>query len=365
MSKKYFNTLNYTLANEDTTLEVEMVRKLKSSSVLAIAGSGGRSLPLAIEGVERLSYVDMAQEQIYFVQLKELTLKKLEHEEYLRFWGYAPYRDDSSRRWRQQQFYKLNLPSEAASYLEGAFDHHGWVSLLYTGKWERTFYKFSRVALLLMGRERLDRFLLFDNIEDQKNYFYGEFNQKRWRMVLRMLGNASIFNALLYKGSFVKKNIPEGHFEFYQKVFSRLFETHLVVENYFLQMCLYGRIVDQRGNLIETQKPLFDQLQGNLTHVALSPQCGNVLEILGGMSEEFDFFSFSDVPSYFSGNTEREFMQMIRPAIKSGGVVVNRYYLKICQEVNLDGFEEITPDFDDLIALEKVQVYNIKVYRKL
>ena len=179
-----------------------------------------------------------------------------------------------------------------------------------------------------------------------------------------MLGNASIFNALLYKGSFVKKNIPEGHFEFYQKVFARLFETHLVVDNYFLQMCLFGKVVDTRGNLIEAQRPLFDELKKNLTNVSLTPQCGNVLEILKKSSQQFDFFSFSDVPSYFSGNTEREFMQMISPAIKPNGVVVIRYYLKICQEVKLDGFSDVTSEYSNLIEQEKVQVYNIKVYRK-
>ena len=48
MTEKYFKSLNYSLGNEDTTFEVEMVKKLNPKKVLAVAGSGGRSLPLYV-----------------------------------------------------------------------------------------------------------------------------------------------------------------------------------------------------------------------------------------------------------------------------------------------------------------------------
>ena len=50
MSKEYFSKLNYSLANEDSTLEVEMVKELKPKNTLAVCGSGGRSLRLRAKG---------------------------------------------------------------------------------------------------------------------------------------------------------------------------------------------------------------------------------------------------------------------------------------------------------------------------
>ena len=57
--KEYFYDLNYTLANEDTTLEYEMVKELKPKFVLSVCGSGGRALPLICGGAERLDAIDV------------------------------------------------------------------------------------------------------------------------------------------------------------------------------------------------------------------------------------------------------------------------------------------------------------------
>ena len=59
MGHNYFNSLNYSLANEDTGLEYELVKRLKPKSIFSITGSGGRFTPLMQEGVEKLFYVDM------------------------------------------------------------------------------------------------------------------------------------------------------------------------------------------------------------------------------------------------------------------------------------------------------------------
>ena len=45
MTEKYFKSLNYSLGNEDTTFEVEMVKKLNPKKVLAVAGSGCHDVP--------------------------------------------------------------------------------------------------------------------------------------------------------------------------------------------------------------------------------------------------------------------------------------------------------------------------------
>ena len=46
MAQEYFNQLNYTLGNEDTSIDVEIVKRLGSQSIFSVAGCGSRSFPL-------------------------------------------------------------------------------------------------------------------------------------------------------------------------------------------------------------------------------------------------------------------------------------------------------------------------------
>ena len=55
-------------------------------------------------------------------------------------------------------------------------------------------------------------------------------------------------------------------------------------------------------------------------------------------------------------------MQDIRPGLNSGAIVVNRYYLRKAN-CNLTDFVDITKEHVDLIASEKVQMYDIYIYR--
>ena len=45
--------------------------------------------------------------------------------------------------------------------------------------------------------------------------------------------------------------------------------------------------------------------------------------------DNLDFISLSDVPSYFSGQTEKEFIQNLKPSLSDDALVVNRNYLRI------------------------------------
>ena len=76
MAEKYFKSLNYSLANEDTWPEVRLMRKWKPKKILSVAGSGGRSLPLLAGNPESLHVVDLSEEQLWLGSLREETIRK-------------------------------------------------------------------------------------------------------------------------------------------------------------------------------------------------------------------------------------------------------------------------------------------------
>jgi hypothetical protein len=55
-------------------------------------------------------------------------------------------------------------------------------------------------------------------------------------------------------------------------------------------------------------------------------------------------------------------MQTIRSGLNPGAIVVNRYYLRK-SDCNLEGFVDVSDEYKDLISAEKVQMYNICIYR--
>lgn len=357
--KKYFKGLNYTLGNEDTTVEIALVKHYLPKAVFAVCGSGGRSLPLMQEGVEDLSLADLSPEQLLLSKLRAATYKDLSWQDFMLFWGYYPYADDNFCEARKKIFQNLTLDQDVRDYFGHLFLENGFTSVLYSGKWESTFQVLAKICRAFLGRD-FDRILRFDSLEAQVAYYRNEFPMARWKAVLFLVGNKTLFNALLYKGSFIEKNIPEGHFDFYFKAYEKLFTKSLAQKSFFVQLCFYGKIQSLAGVPIEAQETTFLEVKNSKANLHYFNT--DMIEHLSRGEKRYDFLSLSDVPSYFKGELEAQFMQKIKPGLRNGAIVVNRYYLRV-PECDLSGFTDISAEHQELIEAELVGMYRIKIYR--
>lgn len=367
MTKKYFNFLNYTLANEDTSLEVELVKTLLPKKIVSIAGSGGRSLPLLASLPEELICIDYSPHQLSLTRLREEAIKKLTYDDYLLFLGYPPNEGRGSILKRQEVFHKLQLLPEDKSLFENIFQELEGDTFLYQGKWESTFRKLSVLVRWLMGEKVLRKCCSFNDQKSQIGFFATHFSHLKWSIILRVLGNAAVFNALLYKGDFVQKNIELSHFDYYKQAFNRIFNKTLLKDNFFIQLCFFGKIIDSAAIPIEGSRNIFDKMQQWLiSGRKIKYYQGDVVEIFENNAEinQVDFFSFSNVPSYFKGARESDFLKIIAPKLSSGAHVVIRNYLRLPENLNISDFEDVTAHFQPLIDKEKTQMYMVKIYRK-
>ena len=364
MTEKYFKSLNYSLGNEDTTLEVRMVEELKPKRVLAVAGSGGRSLPLLCHGPSDLYCVDLSKEQIHLTELRAAGYKDLSFDEYILFWGYPPYEPNENGQKRKDLFNKMTLSENCKSFFTKLYEQIDWASPLYLGKWEKTFQVVASVVKKILGKS-YDRIFQFDKLEDQIKYYENDFPLLRWKFILFVMGNKSFFNALLYKGNFIEKNIPESHFQHYFNNFDSMYRNVLSRESFFMQLIFLGQVRTPEGIPIEADENIFHNVKKTLQEgngkVHLEEK--NIFSLVKEIND-IDFFSFSDVPSYFTGETEKNFLQEVRPCLSEGGVVVLRYYLRIC-EADEQGYEDVTDSYKELIRKEKVQMYKVKVLKKV
>jgi S-adenosylmethionine-diacylglycerol 3-amino-3-carboxypropyl transferase len=362
-SSTYFSGLNYTLANEDTALEMALLTE-GCDTVLTIAGSGGRVLPLLAKKPRRVICVDLSQQQLHLTELRLALAREAPLEVFLAFMGYphehAPDEREAAmlrRKWIED----LAMSREAREFLRQWLAYLDWGAPLYDGKWERTFARLSRVTRSILG-DACEELMECRTLEQQTRYLRNGFPRLRWELVLSLLGNASVFNALLYKGSFPIKNIPGSRRRFYSSRYSRLFATSLARENFFLQLTFLGALRHPEGNPIECRPDVYSAAQAALQEAEIVLEKGDAVSVIALQGRRpVEFLSFSDVPSYFSGDLERNFLQAIRPGLASGAKVVLRHYLHVPEGCDRAGYRDETAAHLGPILAEKVGVYDVEV----
>jgi S-adenosylmethionine-diacylglycerol 3-amino-3-carboxypropyl transferase len=361
MAEKYFNSLNYTIGNEDASLELAVLPE-NAQHVFAIAGSGSRIIPLLSKNPLRLTCIDSSLKQLALAELRLTSLKFLDYEDFLSFWGYPPHQMPSHK--RQRIFNNLEMSEQAKKFLETLFKKHDWRPILYLGKWEQTFKKLSKINRWLVGKRGLEIFSC-QTKKEQENYLKTDFPHRAWSFSIFILGNAAVFNALLYKGNFPRRNIKKSLHSFYVERFEYLFNQDIVRKNYFLQMLFFGRLQFSDGLPIECDPDIFLKAKNGLQKAKISYIQGDILKEAKNTSSPIDFFSLSDVPSYFKPPREQAFLQEIKNTLSPRGIVVNRYYLRIPENLNVSGYQNITDNFREAIAREKIQMYSFGIFQKI
>lgn len=361
MSRDYFNTLNYTLANEDSALEMQVLPE-SMRHVLAVAGSGARVLPLLARRPAKVTCVDLSREQLFLTELRFASARVLSREDFLCFWGYPPRL--VSPDFRKRVFSDLNISPDCRSFFNALFTHSAWTTLLYTGRWERTFGKISRLCQLMLGK---DAYRIFEakNFNEHLLFISRDFSQIRWNTLVFLIGNSTFFNALLYKGHFPQKNVPGSHRRYYKDAFNRIFAGSIPRENFFLQLTLLGKILFEEGNPVECTPAVYEKIQAGLKTAEVCYRLGNVIDVVAeSASDPIDFVSLSDVPSYFDEATARDFLQRMASGLNEDALVVARYYLRVINWMIRDGYVRVNEGFEKEIEKEKTQMYHIDIFRR-
>ena len=190
-------------------------------------------------------------------------------------------------------------------------------------------------------------------------YFEKHIKGHRWDLLLKIVGNKAMFNSLLYKGDFIKKNSTLSYFEYYSQAFDRLLRLD-VKRSHFLQLCFLGKVYKE-ALPIEFSPEIFELIKKSPVEPIY--QQGSVFGPKGDTL--YDLISLSDVPSYLSGGIEREYVQVMRTHLNAGGLIVNRFYLRVTENTDEAGFQDVSHKHRDLIDEELVQMYQVQLLMKL
>lgn len=288
--KPYFQDLNYSLSNEDTKIESDLLARLPTdkTKVLAVCGSGARVTPLMQSHVSQINVVDISEPQLKLLRLRLESIKKFDHDEFLQFWGYK-----NSAASRMKMLRSLELTSDDSQYWQS--QSQKWENgFLLTGRWENFLAKLGRLFrdLFFVNFETLFE---CSSVEARKVWFAKNFPQKRLQFFLKIFANPFIFNLFLYRGRFANSN--ESFPDFLNQVFHQILIVKDPKKSFFAQMLFLGQLKYPEGWPVEAQIEVFNRskkFQGEI--------CFHQVDLIDKIEQNLDlhFLSLSDVVSYLS-----------------------------------------------------------------
>lgn len=364
MAKEYFSDLNYTLANEDTRVEWELLPE-RAERAFSIAGSGARCLPLLTKNPEYLDVIDMSVSQLYLCELRLQAMKTLSYGEYLFLLGYRGALQGGGNEGddREVLYRRLKLSPEATQYWNERVDGwkpHGFILL---GRWESHFQK---IGVLFRDYLKCDFSKIFEaqSLGEQAALYDKHWPKLRWNSFIKIVASEYVFNRFLYKGHFSGKSDhrteQRSPSQFIMEEFERIFRTQLVRKNYFMQILFLGKIAYEEGLPLEAHEDIVAAVKASLTKVRYLH--GNLLAELP--KNAYDFISLSDTISYLDEQDANQILQKLHPATKSGSQMVIRSFMRAPTAMDLGGWSALAEKNRWAQNLDGTGVYQFHIFRK-
>ncbi len=361
---EYFETLNYTLSNEDTRIEHTLCGE-NLESVFCIGGSGARVLPLVARNPRRLDVCDLSQEQLALVELRLQAARALTRDEFLFFLGYRGGLpgDTNTGDDRLGLFYKLELTDDTKRFWlerEKAWRPRGFILL---GRWEGHFQKMGKIFRDVL---RIDTRPIFEahSLEEQARLFKRHFKPLVFRAFVRIAASEFVFNRFLYKGHFsgraetrTETRTPST---FIEEEFTRLFTKTLIRKNYFLQILFLGGIAYEEGLPLEAREDILLAIKKSRTKVTFKR--GDLVSII--KETPYDFLSLSDTISYLSEADAHSLLQSLPAGTNSGTRAVIRSFLRRPQMPDMTGWLKLDEEEKWAHNLDTTGVYEFDIAEK-
>lgn len=356
----YFSKLNYALGDEDTLPEYQLLPQ-DAGHVVAVAGSGGRIVPLVAKRPRAITCVDILQEQLDLTELRVESIRQLSFGDFMALFGYPEYPITVDK--RKALFESLTLRQQTGQRLAEFFSKSEWQAIIYLGEFERMLMTVSKLIRFVVG-DKLDILFEFDNLEDQRNFVKSTaFPRKRWTLALALFGNATALNALLYRGDFPKKNRMGSTFSIYRNMFETLFGQILCRDSYFFQMLVLGRLVNARSAMMEADENLYQTIKENLAYTQIHYIQTDIVSAINKIEEPVDFVSISDVPSFMSDGPANTFLVDIAANLAPNATVVSRGHLRVVRP-DSKGFNDISAQAGEVFSSERTGLWQIQCYEK-
>ncbi|UAA37495.1 DUF3419 family protein [Paraneptunicella aestuarii] len=347
---------NYTLSNEDNSLELGVLAK-HSEHVVSIAGSGSRVLPLLAKQPAALTCIDSSAHQLALTKLRIEAVKLLDYQDYVAFLGYPGFNMPATK--RKQIFSDIANQFDDIKRLEPFLEQAQWQGIIYLGKWEQALKKFAKVTSLLS----LDSFLSVSDQQEWDAMMTKTSLKLRWYIYIKLLGSVTFLRAFFYKDRLPQMQVANSYYDFFKERFQRLVYSCGLKKSCFAHLMLTGKINNDIAFPIEVDEEHFHLIKEGANNVTMNYLNTNISDFSESFKHPISFVSLSDVPSYLDSATYSRLLKALTNNMDSGATIISRYFafrpdFSLPENLNL-----VTEKYQDLISKETTQFYDIDIFQ--
>lgn len=295
-----FDYIRYANCWEDTEVLLTGLAVKPGARCLSIASAGDNSLALLTADPERVVAVDLNPVQLACVELRMVSMKRLDYEDWLGFMGFSDV-PTQGRRVAVYRSLRGELSDGARSWWDGRMDTIG-VGVIHAGKFERFFHLFRQWMLpLVHTRFRIAGLLEARNRTDRYRYYRQVWDTRRWRWLFGIFFSRFVMGRLGRDPEFFRYVEGPVAEHIRRRVAHALTElpTH---DNPYLTYILTGNFGQNLP--FYARRESFDAIQPRLDRMTL--KLGTAEGIAETFSDPFDAFNLSDIFEYMDETLFRE-----------------------------------------------------------
>jgi S-adenosylmethionine-diacylglycerol 3-amino-3-carboxypropyl transferase len=303
----FYKRLNYSLGNEDWSVENQALRIAPGDRALCVTASGDRPLHLLMTDCAEVISIDMNAIQNHLLDLKIAAITELDYENYLAFLGCEP----TKHRFSMFNHIKPRLSHDAIIFWE---KHKKMIErgVIYEGKVERLTRLGSR-CFKLLRQKKIETLLAFTDLDLQQEFIAKEWNTTTWRSIFEIFLNSHISKMILNDPglhSYVDPSIKPGKY-IYDRMLNYL-NNNLASQSALIQLILNGK-VSKEAYFPYLTFDGYSKIRRNSDKLRF--HTGNIIEFLNQQhSNPIDCFSMSDIASYMPQNIFENLLSGIKNA---------------------------------------------------
>lgn len=305
----FYNRLNYSLGNEDWSVEEQALRINPNDKVVCVTASGDRPLHLLMTECAEIISIDMNRIQNFLLELKLAALIHLDYEPYLAFLGFK----ETSHRYSMFKQLKSYLSNDAFQYWE---QNKKMIKrgIIYQGKVERLTY-YASFLFRSLKRKHIKKLFSFNDIDAQRQFIASRWDTPLWRKIFEFSLNPNVSKILINDPgiiSYVDDSITPGKYLYQRKL--NYLNNYLAKHSALLQLLFTGKVSPDAYFPYLTFEG-YNKIRkdvGRLKHYTV-----DVIEYINNTDyNEFDCFSLSDIASYMSQENFTRLLKGIYQAAK-------------------------------------------------
>ncbi|HVE45385.1 MAG TPA: DUF3419 family protein [Acidimicrobiales bacterium] len=336
--------LFFAQVREDPCVELEALQVKPTDTVVVVSSGGCTALSLLAAGAGRVVAVDLNAAQNHLVELKAAALAELEPAEAVAFLG--GWKATSASRLSSYEELRHRLSPVAAAYWDGRRSNIAG-GVLNAGVSERFISVITAVIRKAIHRPpRIRRLLSCRSLDEQKQLYELEWDNRRWRLLFKALLNRAVFRHTYDPAFFRHVDNPSFATHFHGLIEHVLVDVP-VKDNYFVHHMLTGSYPKDEPNGL----PPYLQAEGASTAAGrldrLTLVDGAYLTYLQSCPDAgIDAFTLSNICEWLdAAQLDELFGEIVRTAAPGARLVFR----------NFVGWTEVPERWRDLVVEDRAR----------